>query len=791
LPVIGSNARSKVRRATWLVLVLLYVAAFATGVYGVVRPAGSGVAVARIGSAVVVHRIEAGSEPWYEGVQVGDLVLAIDGQDPLAHTFDGQPFDGQPMESITVKSAQTDATKTIHIIQRASSLIDEAVSLNLLGLVFLLMGLFAFLRAQPTSQIASFSFLSVAAAIALAIAPASIANHAWARILQGMALYQASIYFAFFFPAFARKEPMQAKSVYRWIPEISALLATISLVPWAMTALGIVDIFSGLRAGVIWLLAVALISGTAVLIRQFKTADPDTREQMRIAAVGTVLGLVPFLWLSILPQLLAGREIVRAETTVLGLVLLPLGFGYAILRHQLMGIRHLVHRGAVYALITTGIIVVYGSAISVVNIALPNSESYAGLETGLLVLLFISVPLLSTVRRRALGVIDRLLYKDVIDPQDLVRAVSAYAASEDNLGRLLNRTLAMMTEGLGLQFAVAVVVRPGGTEVAGQSGETTPEIIASIRRIAGEPSRGVQTAVLPNAGREIEVLLGAAHGMSGTRALLVLGPKRSEETFDQEQVQLLQTTCGVLSASMARTQLMEEVRSQSDQLQAIGSQLQHVQEEERAEISSYLHDQPLQKVAFALAQMRERSLPEDLAQLLEDVAKDLRSTSAALSPDILREAGLVASVRWLVQEQQGRTKSNIMLDFEGLSQADRFSDDIELAAYRTVQEALNNCLKHANARSVWVRLARSAEGLEVRIEDNGVGIRAEGGVPGKGPEEGLGLRGLKHRISALGGNLTLMPRASRGAALLVTLPLKDSTAASLRRQPKLAARGPA
>jgi signal transduction histidine kinase len=73
-----------------------------------------------------------------------------------------------------------------------------------------------------------------------------------------------------------------------------------------------------------------------------------------------------------------------------------------------------------------------------------------------------------------------------------------------------------------------------------------------------------------------------------------------------------------------------------------------------------------------------------------------------------------------------------------------------------------------------VRVERTPVQLRVSIEDNGIGPDAAANRGGKRPQDGLGLRGLRRRIEGLGGNLTLLPRASRGTAMVVTLPLGEA-----------------
>jgi signal transduction histidine kinase len=764
----GLPAKTRIRNATWLILLAVYVVSFGVGIAGVVLTPDAGISIGLSDQRVVITAMEPGSHVWVPGGRVGDVVETINGA-PAAE-FLGS---GGRIESLIVLTGSGQTPKDITIVRSPASLIDESVTLGLLGLSFVLMSLFVLSRSQRRPETYAFAFLSVSAAIAITTGAASVANHPWARLYNGAALYVASIFFFAFFAGFARKELNDQRSAFSWLPEASIVLAIASLIPWALTAAGVIDLWAVLRPGMLVLLGASLLGGTGMLAYRLRSGDSETREQLRIVTLGTAMGLVPFVWLSVVPQLAAGTEIVRGEVSVLGFVLLPLSFGYAMTRHQLMGIRRLVHRGTAYALITAGIIIVYGSALTVVNVVLPDSGAAGPVQIILFVLLLAAAPMLSSVRRRAVAIVDNVLYHEIVEPQDLIRTISTYAASETDLARTLGRSLTLIGEGLGLEYAVIL----GGADL-GQtvqhSYKSLPAGTLDALRNLNAGDIGVRRVELPQSGHL--VLVSSLRGIGHKNTSLVLGPKATQEPFSNEDVQLIQTVSGVLTTTITRFQLLAEVQAQSAQLQTIGTQIQSIQEEERAELSSYLHDEPLQKVAYALAQMRERSLPEDLASLLEDVAKDLRSTSASLSPEILREQGLLTAVTWMVEEQKKRGPFNVFLEVTGMTEQTTIGEEADLAIYRAIQEALNNCRKHADAKSVWVRLTRTASTLELAVEDNGVGISSASDRSGKKPEEGLGLRGMKQRISSLGGSLALLPRASRGTAFMVTLPAPSNTA---------------
>jgi signal transduction histidine kinase len=89
---------------------------------------------------------------------------------------------------------------------------------------------------------------------------------------------------------------------------------------------------------------------------------------------------------------------------------------------------------------------------------------------------------------------------------------------------------------------------------------------------------------------------------------------------------------------------------------------------------------------------------------------------------------------------------------------------VELTAYRIVQEALTNAVRHSGAESVWVGLRHEAGSLRVEVSDDGRGLPDQ-------PATGMGLRGMRERAEALGGRLTLGSRAGGGCRVEAELPL--------------------
>lgn len=773
----GTIFRARTRQAAWLSLIVAYLAAVAGGIVGVTTFPSSGAQLAERDGNLVITGFEPGSDVWVDGGREGDIVELINGE-PAVEAFNA----GDQIKTVTIRPADSlpgEDLSEIDIYVSPTSLINITVGLNIIGLAFAVISVLIYLRARRNTDTVMFALMAMSSAASLAIGPASVANHPWARLVMGAALYVSAIMFLSFFISFTRSDSAKSKWFKTWLPEMALALSVATVLLWVLPAIGFPEMFNILRPGMFLMLGVSLIGGIGLLAYRLRTADRANQEQLRIVTLGTVIGLVPFIWLTIIPVIVSGQQIVSGEVSVLGFILIPVAFGYAIARHDLMGIRRLFHRGAAYAIISAAIIMVYGTVLTGLNLLAPNSEALGPIQGALFVLMFAGAPALTSVRRTALRIVDRVIYEGAVTQDDLVSAISTVSANETNPQRALNRAISFAGQGFDVEYAALISFDGDRPTIEHTYNNPDSEVLDALGSITKQESRRAKRGLLP--GTDQTALMATLREVGREPRMVVLGPKVSEDIFTDEDVTLLDTVTAVVSTALTRLRLLDEVQEQSEQLKNMGTEMQNIQEIERQEISAYLHDEPLQKLAYVNSRIRELDISEDLKKLLEDVVRDLRGTSASLSPEMLRSHGLMTAMKWMVQEQGQRGPFRVFFEVNGIQDEERFPDDMELTIYRASQEALNNCRKHANAKSVWVKLTKTDSRLELAIEDNGIGIKATtGDMEERSPDQGLGIRGLKQRVTNLGGTLEIVPRPSRGTAFVVKLPLdaEDLKAAS-------------
>src|SRR5881396_3815424 len=214
-------------------------------------------------------------------------------------------------------------------------------------------------------------------------------------------------------------------------------------------------------------------------------------------------------------------------------------------------------------------------------------------------------------------------------------------------------------------------------------------------------------------------------------------------------------------------------------------QLNETLEEEIKRIAYAVHDeagQLLVAVHLALADVaRELPKPQQeqlgrIKGLLNEVEKHLRRYSHELRPTILDDLGWIPAIRFLAEgiSKRANLPIHIQTRISG-----RLPGPAETALYRIVQESLNNAVKHAKARNIWIRAWRENRVLHCSIRDDGEGFDAHRaqGTPGR---KGLGLIAMQERVSAIGGTLRIQSGPGQGTEISLRLPLETEHVNSCR-----------
>ncbi len=305
-----------------------------------------------------------------------------------------------------------------------------------------------------------------------------------------------------------------------------------------------------------------------------------------------------------------------------------------------------------------------------------------------------------------------------------------------------------------------------------------------------------RTFSLAKAGREKEAraqirlsLQARQQALSSAVARLLVENNESEEhtaayinrVYDGVQQQAYVFLTGTLAAILltglsltySNRRLFGRLSMLSDQRSELAQKLIATQESTLRYVSRELHDefgQILTAIGAMICRMQNQSPPAstlrsellEIRDITQSTLEKVRGLSQALHPVTLDEADLPTTLEWYLPSLERQT--GIAIDYQKSGPSFQLDSTARIHAYRVVQEALSNIIRHSGTMQAWVRLKYRDRDLVLEVEDHGVGIRT------KPSQHGIGLIGMRERAELVGGTIEFLRPAHGGTEVCLSLP---------------------
>lgn len=540
------------------------------------------------------------------------------------------------------------------------------------------------------------------------------------------------------------------------------------------------------RAGFIWFVINLVVWLVLLNWNWWRSPTLAERRQMGVVVVGGLLALGPLLGLIVLPMLLGLPAISGSVLALLPGALLPISYGYAILRFRKMAQDRWMARLIVYTFTTVIVVIVFFLLMalpwfqhlppeSMVWVAAILGGVVAGplmrtIDTGLSSLLFgrWTQPLL--VAGNAMRTIDlRVERKDLSGQvRDIIsRQLQIHHSAVlllDGQNRLYDPEdsgLAQPVEGMRLW--------PGSVLRRSLDDNIWVREVDDIRTAlqASEDQRALlevpwARAILP---------LRFDNKLTG---LILIGYRSGVSFYDIDELIVLELLAMSAAAAFHRRKLFIDLEQERDQASMLSQQVLGVRSEERKRVARELHDdiiQPLIAHSYGLAVIDAPSAPMLRTNALDLVDK-IRLICAELREPTLDTLGLGAAVRAAVSAFQTKThcKAELIVDQHPNATV---PDAVASAALGVLQEALTNADKHAQAQTIQVRVAIQPDVVRLNVRDDGKGFDVAEARRRAAKTNHFGLLGADERVAAVGGAINVQSLPGQGTSIDVYLPVSE------------------
>ncbi len=262
--------------------------------------------------------------------------------------------------------------------------------------------------------------------------------------------------------------------------------------------------------------------------------------------------------------------------------------------------------------------------------------------------------------------------------------------------------------------------------------------------------------------------------------------KDLEKQVDKRTRELRQTNAALQDEIETRKENEDELIKHRKRLRALSSELIQIEDKERRQLATDLHDQIGQSLSAVkmyvdglTASTSDNDTRERLqliAGIVEQTVQDVRTLTFELSPPILYELGLAAALEWLAEEFQKKYSLKITSTCDSCSHCT--TPAFLALIFRTIRELLINVARHAHADTAAVEVRCTDKGVRLTVTDNGCGMKDRDHKNGGNTNGGFGLFSIRERVINIGGTVVIDSQKYQGTSITLTLPLKEVCAES-------------
>ncbi|WP_163536207.1 ATP-binding protein [Gracilibacillus sp. YIM 98692] len=700
-------------------------------------------------------------------IQTGDIITEINGKTPDSFHFIKQYGVVGHLDQMTVLRNGYQLEYEVQAPRNYNTLLYHTLLPMLVFLVLIGFSVYIYWKKREDKVVFILVAFFVAVGLGYLSAGASARTDSFARIINSLSMMMVPSFFIHFHYRYFFNYQIQFMKK-KYLVMIYAVNVFVVLLGMLSIFVYIGNLYASIRNAQLLLFSLEFLLSFVVLIYHYmKFRKTVQRPILQNAIFGIVVSFFPFIFLTALPNIIFGVELIPASLSAACLIFLPVFFLYLVIMNQVFDIDFINSRLRYYALISlilTGIII--GLVLFFTNLSYLEWARLTILTYGSLIIIFYLEEKLN-VRHR--------LFQKQFNLDHFSYDIAKIVKREELDKRLIKE----VREVLPIRNVSLVSFNKEQESTSLSAGDEVypKELIEMyIKYYDSMLSIGSQFSIEGGLCYIISEQHDSIH-------VLWVQQKANYTPFNQDEQSWLKMLVHYASIVYENFQLIEgvteDMKQSLDNDQAMPSWmlrlLFRLSEKERTRLSSDLHDSALQEQLVWYRKVEDllendqlsKSIREPLIELqkgLLGVVEQIRETCTLLRPPFLKETGIVEALSYLIQQYRSRES----FDIEFISQEFKanLGDDQALVIYRVVQELLNNASKHSEASHIVIEVKSEGHAVFLSYKDNGVGF------PPKTPYssgQNMGLVGIRQRVNSIQGSMEVFSSENAGVEVAILL----------------------
>ncbi|WP_438446300.1 ATP-binding protein [Gorillibacterium sp. sgz5001074] len=725
-----------------------------------------------------VSRIDGRHSVAYPLLKVGDTIVAINEKPPGEFPSVLRWKSLEQTRSVTVM--REGSMQHYEASKNPTPAVIDLVAFAAESVSFII----AYLLLKKARNSASSSYLSavfVDIGVAFMSLTASVRGDMLGKLLISTALVMLPIFFYHFISIFL-KQKGQIHLPLRFLPwaYFTAGVFFLSYLIFLLPPSTAYTMYSNMIMVTVSITIIGMLTNISILIAtsyRYRNRKDFLSLILRTVTFSMIFSLAPILLLSFVPQLLFGREWVDSVYTSLFIFILPLTFAYLIVAKKLYDIDMVMRR-----ILFTGLISLVPSLVFTAMIRLLFSESSSNERLGIVFLIFLaSITFILYSLENLSAKLEPVMFPRKYRLTIALKNISRNLRTISSLREMKDIILLDIIDTLEMNGGAIVFKYSDHTEAICE-GDISP---SEAGRLVKEWNPASSTHTLYEITRHEEFT-----------SYLILSERHNRSVLNSEEIHWLMLIITYLAVSLENIHLIRKLTVKLEQFAShmpeeheageiawFRKLMFELQEKERSRIATDLHDTTMQDLFFLKERLRnlltkysfrkeDLEAMDGLMDYIDIINTNLRQSCFELHPYLLKEIGLVQTVRKLIDLESISVPFEIEFTVSGASHLEQEHPDTKRHLFRLIQELLNNAKKHSKADRLHLSLRAGYSGIVLDYEDDGIGYDPQSMNTGEIGGPGIGLEQMKSRIISMGGSYRIDSAPGRGMKLEASIPIR-------------------